>query len=98
MPDTMLGRIALAVLFAWHTAQTEDERIEENAREVYDAKDVDNTLYHRIVEGVKAHTVAIDQRIGAHAPEWSVAQVDPIDLTCLRIAVFELDEEKRQPK
>lgn len=40
---------------------------------------------------------AIDQRIGVAAPEWPIDKIAKIDLAVLRLAVFELAVEKKEP-
>ncbi|HET9872119.1 MAG TPA: transcription antitermination factor NusB [Propionibacteriaceae bacterium] len=45
-----------------------------------------------LVEGVRAHAEAIDQRIsGAGAKGWSLQRMPRVDRNAVRIAVFEID-------
>ncbi len=40
---------------------------------------------------------AIDERIASAAPEWPVDKIAKIDLAVLRLAVYELTVEKKEP-
>jgi transcription antitermination protein NusB len=44
----------------------------------------------RLVEGVVEHQASIDSLIAAHAQEWSLERMPPVDRTVLRLATFEL--------
>jgi N utilization substance protein B len=47
----------------------------------------------RLVGGVKARLVEIDDRIGAAAPSFPVAQLPAVDRNILRVAIYELSSE-----
>jgi len=44
-----------------------------------------------------AHLTDIDARIHAAAPEWPVDKIAKIDLAILRLAIYELTVEKKEP-
>ena len=51
-----------------------------------------------LAQKVLEHVKAIDKIIGKNAPAWPVAQIAPIDLAVLRLAVYELlFKEKKEP-
>ncbi|MSP78756.1 MAG: transcription antitermination factor NusB [Dehalococcoidia bacterium] len=43
-----------------------------------------------LVDGVLAHTDALDKQIQQLAPAWPVAQLSPIDRNLLRLAIYEV--------
>lgn len=45
---------------------------------------------HKLVEGVKANMDEIDKVITVSAPEWPIPQIAQVDLSILRLAIFEL--------
>lgn len=44
----------------------------------------------RLYEGVHAHMEEIDAEISAHAHDWSIGRIAKVDLSILRVAVYEL--------
>lgn len=50
----------------------------------------DRDYFDRLTEGVRAHRQAIDQVIGKYLRGWTMDRQLLIDLTIMRIAVFEL--------
>jgi N utilization substance protein B len=47
------------------------------------------TFVHKLVDGVLAFQMAIDELIAQFAPEWPLEQMAVIDRNILRIAIFE---------
>ena len=90
-------RVALSELFAWYFLSTETNTVTESALAEYNIGEgeVDLEKTKELVEGVKANRSAIDEIIAELAPDWSIKQIDPVDLICLRIALYEL---KHAPK
>ena len=90
-------RVALSELFAWYFLSTETNTVTESALAEYNIGEgeVDLEKTKELVEGVKANRSAIDEIIAEFAPDWSIKQIDPVDLICLRIALYEL---KHAPK
>ena len=58
----------------------------------FDTNQVDPDI-HAIVETLPA----VDKNIAAAAPEWPIDKIAKIDLAILRLAVYELTEEKKEP-
>ncbi len=52
--------------------------------------DKDSAFVERIVSGVLSHREEIDAVIGAHAKGWQLSRIARVDLSILRIAVYEL--------
>ena len=51
----------------------------------------------RLYEGVRAHTEEIDAEIETHATDWSIGRIAKVDLSILRIAVYEILYERSIP-
>jgi transcription antitermination protein NusB len=51
----------------------------------------------RLVNGVKDSLVEIDDRIGAVAPSFPVAQMPAVDRNILRVAIYELSSDSAIP-
>ncbi len=51
----------------------------------------------RLVNGVKERLIEIDDRIGAAAPNFPVAQLPAVDRNILRVAIYELANERDVP-
>ncbi|HCR42314.1 TPA: transcription antitermination factor NusB [Patescibacteria group bacterium] len=50
-----------------------------------------NTAFiNKIATGVQTHLVEIDEIITISAPEWPIPQIAQVDLSILRLAIFEL--------
>ena len=49
------------------------------------------------ITGIVAHLAGIDTKIAAAAPEWPIDKIAKIDLAILRLAVYELTVEKKEP-
>ena len=54
-------------------------------------------LKNQLAERVIKHRKEIDSLIGEAAPEWPIKQINRIDLAILRLAVFELKIEPKEP-
>lgn len=69
-------------------------REEEGARIQYDAVD----FAEELVKGVAVHRGAIDDLLTAKSKNWSLARMARVDLSILRIAIFELLYREDIPK
>lgn len=49
------------------------------------------------IKPIVAHLSGIDKRIESAAPEWPVDKIAKIDLAILRLSIFELTVEKKEP-
>ncbi|MDD5606221.1 MAG: transcription antitermination factor NusB [Patescibacteria group bacterium] len=48
------------------------------------------TFIHKLIAGVEKNLEEIDQVITVSAPEWPIPQIAQVDLSILRLAIFEL--------
>lgn len=51
---------------------------------------IDMTYSEQVSLGVKAHASEIDQLIGEHAVGWSLDRIARVDLSILRVAIYEM--------
>ena len=83
-------RIALSVLFGWSFLSKNLNQLKELAKETVGDREFDKKLADSVINGVTKNIETIDQIVETTAPEWPLEQIARIDLTCLRIAIFEL--------
>ncbi|MEP7103464.1 MAG: transcription antitermination factor NusB [Candidatus Dojkabacteria bacterium] len=92
--DKHLSRV-LAVQFLYSKLITERENLETIAfepnslLEEMEVKKYDNNLYLSIVEGAIEYQKEIDSIVTKLAPEWPLADINPISLIILRVAITE---------
>jgi N utilization substance protein B len=72
-----------------------EDALEQSERESFSEEDA--LFSDRLYEGVHAHMEAIDEEISAHARDWSIGRIAKVDLSILRLAVYELLYEKGIP-
>ena len=90
-------RVALATLFerAFHSTDTLESTT--FISEVYEEKEVDQTLLNDIIQGVAEKREELDRIISEMAPAWPPEQINKIDLIALRMAIWELVFSKQVP-
>ena len=74
---------------------TLEEVLEQTERGTLSEEDA--LFSDRLYEGVHAHAEQIDAEIEAHAKDWSLARISKVDLSILRVAVYELLYETNIP-
>lgn len=98
-PRHQARRVAVQTLFEWIFQQQSNITELTETMLALDSDDdlnqpqvnqLDRNLLDNIVIGVGKHTPQIDAIIEKAAPEWPLNQIARIDLTILRIAIFEL--------
>ena len=50
----------------------------------------ENSFAEELVSGVSAHTAELDALIGRHAVGWTLDRIAKVDLSILRVAVYEM--------
>jgi len=98
-PRHKARRVTLGVLFEWSFYSQDEQQLFEHVKSVLDepSEEYDETLAHSIISGVIEKLETIDQIISAAAPQWPIDQISKVDLTCLRISVYELYFSKNVP-
>jgi transcription antitermination protein NusB len=51
-------------------------------------------LTRELAEAVDEHREGLDETIAAHAKGWTVDRIAPLDLNVLRVALYEIEEER----
>jgi len=89
--------VAMQTLYEWHFREGSDlsEIQDRNINEYRD--DLDANFVNEMIEGVVKNSEKLDEIIAESAPEWPIEQVSLIDLTILRIAIFELVFKREVP-
>ncbi len=97
MSHTLSREIAMKRLYA-ETVGGEDSiesTVEQSERGLLNEDDA--LFSDRLYDGVRAHMEEIDAEIEAHAKDWSLNRIAKVDLSILRVAVYELLYEKSIP-
>lgn len=97
MKHTLSREIAMKRLYAETVggSDTLEDALEQTERGM---SDEDMLFSDRIYEGVHAHLEKIDETIEAHAKDWSISRIAKVDLSIMRIAVYELLFEPNIPE
>lgn len=98
-PRHKARRVALGTLFEWSFYSQDSQQLFEHVKSVLEdpSEEYDETLTHAIIDGVVEKIETIDQIISSAAPQWPIDQISKVDLTCLRISVYELYFSKNVP-
>jgi len=59
----------------------------------FEEQEIDDPLAKKVIKGAKR----IDKIIQQNAPLWPIEQINRLDLAILRLAIFELEIEKKEP-
>ena len=89
--------MALQVLYEADSRRTPPGAILERTFKDNPLPPEGQVLTRELVDGVHAHTKALDQKIGKYAPAYPVDQLSVIDRNILRIAMFELLMNNKTP-
>ena len=95
-PRHKAREIALSALFAYAFNPKSKQDLNYH-KEVLEIKGEDNDLARFLYDGVTSNIKLLDEIIAYCAPEWPLEQVSKLNLTCLRIAIFELTIANNAP-
>ncbi len=97
MKHTLSREIAMKRLYAETVGgvDTIEDALEQTERSM---SETDRQFSDRLFEGVHAHAEEIDGVIESHAKDWSIGRIAKVDLSILRIAVYELLYETGIPE
>jgi len=87
---------ALQALYSWHMAGQPLTDLDAQFRVDYDMRDTDLKLFSELLHGVAARKSELDGEIGSFIDR-SLDDLDPIELTVLRIGTFELMQRLEVP-
>lgn len=93
-----LGRmIAMQTLFE-HDFRNDSDIDEIKSRNINEySDDADSKFVEELVDGTIKNIKSIDDDISAAAPEWPIDQISLIDKSILRLAIYELTNNKDVP-
>jgi N utilization substance protein B len=89
----------MQILFEWqfnHHSQKMNDVIESNLKNGI-GQGEDSSFVEALVRGVTKNLEAIDKIIVEHAPEWPIEKINGVDLSILRLAIFEMNFLKENP-
>ncbi len=97
MSHTLSREIAMKRLYAETVGgvDTIEDALEQSERSTLSEEDA--LFSDRLYEGVRAHMEEIDAEIRTHAADWSIGRIAKVDLSILRIAVYEILYERSIP-
>ncbi len=97
MNHTLSREIAMKRLYAETVGGIDsiEDALEQSERSALSEEDA--LFSDRLYEGVHAHMDEIDTEIGQHAADWSIGRIAKVDLSILRIAVYEILYERSIP-
>ncbi len=95
-PRHKAREITLGALFAYSFNSKLHQDL-KYYKEVLEISGEDTSLAKFLYNGVVSNIELLDEIIAYCAPEWPLDQVSKLDLTCLRLAVFELTIANNAP-
>ena len=91
MGHTLTREIAMKMLYAASLGGEESMgAVLEQSEQADTLSDRDRTFLENLVAGVTDHQQALDEIIGRYAQGWALNRLARVDLTILRMAVYEL--------
>ena len=97
MSHTLSREIAMKRLYAETIGGVDsmEDALEQSEHDMLSEEDA--LFSDRLYEGVRAHVEEIDEQISQNAKDWSVGRIAKVDLSILRLAVYEILYEKNIP-
>lgn len=84
--------LAVQYLFSQHKHETEPGFLTfevESLLQILEEEKYDKNLYEKLIDGVESKVVELDNIIKEKAPEWPIDQINPVNLSILRLALWE---------
>lgn len=97
MSHTLSREIAMKRLYAETVGGVDsmEDALEQSERGMLTEEDM--IFSDRLYEGVRAHLSEIDAEIEQYAKDWSIGRIAKVDLSILRVAVYEILYESGIP-
>lgn len=97
MSHTLSREIAMKRLYAETVGGVDsmEDALEQSERGMLTEEDM--LFSDRLYEGVRAHLSEIDAEIEQYAKDWSIGRIAKVDLSILRVAVYEILYESGIP-
>lgn len=91
-PRHVARLLAVQYLFSKLKNTDEDNYITfevDSLLQIIEESKYDKGLYEKLIDGVEKNFEEIDKLIQEKAPEWPINQINPVNLTILRAAIWE---------
>jgi len=89
-------KFLLQAMYQWQLSKTPINELEAQFRADFDMKKADIEYFHALIHGIPAHADSINQHIEPYLDR-RVDELDPIELSIFRIAVYELTQRVDVP-
>ena len=89
-----------AVQFLYQWELNKPEQLNDALRVFLEAKDEEREYYafaEALIHGVIEHIDSVDEQIKAHAANWTFDRIAKVDLSVLRLAIYELLQRRDIP-
>ena len=98
IPRQKARKFALQALYQWHLTKDDIVKIEEQflTKDIKDLTKVDVVYFNELLRGVPTNLDSIDSAIQPYLKR-GIKEVDPIELSVLRIAFYELSHRPDIP-
>ena len=91
MDRSLAREIAMKMLYAASLGGEESmTEVLEQSEQADTLSNGDKTFLENLVDGVQAHQQELDEVIGRYAQGWALNRLAKVDLTILRMAVYEI--------
>ena len=85
------------MLYQWASTRDPMDRVVESFWRVRSTTDETRAMAERLARGAQERVAALDEAIAAAATNWRIERIAAVDLSIMRIAVYELVAEPRTP-
>jgi transcription antitermination protein NusB len=89
---------AMALVYEWDAGGTGENDTVDTMMDELSLSTEDKAYAMEVFGGIKAHIEDIDERIGRVSKGWRVERMPRVDLSILRVAVYELLHREDIPK
>ena len=89
-------KFLLQAMYQWHITKTPINELEKQFRTDFDMKKADIEYFHDVLHGIPKYVTELDKYIEPYL-ERRVDELDPIELSVFRIAVYELTQRVDVP-
>ena len=92
MRRSLAREMAMKMLYAYSVggADTPKDALDQTEMDVKALSQDEQSFATGLYEGVLAHLEEIDAKISAHAENWNFDRIGKVDLSVLRLAVYEM--------
>ena len=89
MTRSLARAAAMKLIYEWEMGGCGGEDTRLDLLEIEPGEE-ESDYMDAVVQGVKDHVEELDELIGAHAKGWSLQRIGRVDLSIMRVAVYEM--------